>query len=176
MRKVFFFCLAGALLVAVSAMAQNKVVVIPLNSTKINKQQTLSYDPYSLQPFGTGAIGTTNGCTCNYVDTFATRVPLTLPVGAKIVSVSAAIYDGLGSTGYSLSLVRDVASIGSSILTSEFISTATGGAQTIEIVEANVTPALQETVDAGESFNLNFSAGAPFANGFCGAQVTIELP
>ncbi len=33
MRKVFFFCLAGALLVAVSAMAQNKVVVIPMGSS-----------------------------------------------------------------------------------------------------------------------------------------------
>ncbi|MHB8790836.1 MAG: hypothetical protein ACYDBT_13250 [Desulfobulbaceae bacterium] len=32
MRKVFLFCLATVLLVAVSAMAQNKVVVIPMGS------------------------------------------------------------------------------------------------------------------------------------------------
>jgi hypothetical protein len=103
-------------------------------------------------------------------------VPLTLPVGAKIISVSAAIFDSPGPTGYSLSLVRNVAGIGSTGLTSEFISTATGGAQSIEIVQADVTPALQETVDAGESFNLWFTAGAAWENGFCGAQVTIELP
>jgi hypothetical protein len=33
MRKIFFFCMATVLLISVSAMAQNKVVVVPMGSS-----------------------------------------------------------------------------------------------------------------------------------------------
>jgi len=175
MRKVLSIStVATVLFAAVLTSAADKVVVIPLNTTKISKQQTLVVDGFSAQPFAGGVIGTTNGCVTNYASATELNIPLTLPIGAKIKSASALIYDGTSNT-YTIKLMKRTLNDFTSV--SEELSSQDGGGLLIKIVNENLDPAVEEIVEDGESFYFTFyESGIGFGNGFCQGKITIELP
>ncbi len=178
MQRIMLSCLFSGMLVASSVIAANQVVVVPLNSTKISKQQTLIYNAFAMQQIGGDHINFRNGCAANSTDVGAIILPLTLPLGAKLVSIKTYALDS-GSSGlyFNIFLTRNNINLGSSKVTFSTLASANGGASNTDtIVELDLSPSVSETVDDGETFYLNFQSNGTNANGFCGAQVTIELP
>jgi hypothetical protein len=174
-KLVEMACLFTLLLFCGEAFAQTQpVVVIPLNSNKINKQQTINYGTFSLQLAGLQALTINNGCTTNDTDDGPGFIPLALPLGAKIVSVHVNIFDDSSAAVYQVFLGRSATE--SNTVVPNYIANVSGGSQSAKIVKEDLSPATPETVDEEETFFLLFNPGATGANGFCGAWVTIELP
>ncbi len=83
------------------------------------------------------------------------RVSLVVPVGARLVSVDVAMFDGapLVVGQYTVFLVKDALAVSSQ--SSAAIATAVlGGGQTSTIVHHLITPTTPEIVAANESFHL----------------------
>lgn len=170
------FCCVSILLFAVSVFAANKVVVVPLSSSSVSKQQTYMYDRDAFTIPGSGGdyIGYTNGCAVRS-DGGSGYVPLTLPLGARIVSAYVSIYDSPSTDTYWVGLKKHYIS-GGSYWGSTIIYTTGGSGTTAGVVKRNLTPKTTEIVEADESFSLEFNGQLSVENGFCMAQITLELP
>lgn len=180
MHKIFSLWLLTALLISTSALAQEKVVVVPLSSTKISQQQTLTYSAFAMQQTDGDTIVIRNGCTANNSDVSAIILPLSLPLGSEIVSIKTyALDSAFSAIVFYIYLYRGSIDMGSYEVIYSDLASATGGENTSSpssIVEFDLTPSVTETVDDKESFYLSFQSADSAVNGFCGAQVTIKLP
>lgn len=103
------------------------------------------------------------------------RVSLVIPVGARLVSVDVAMFDGapLVVGQYTVFLVRDA--LGASSQSSSAIAPPVlGGGQTNVIVHHLLIPTAAEIVDSTESFHLEIGSFTNNDNGFCQATVTYD--
>lgn len=175
--KVFFFLLPAALLITTESLAQNKVVVVPLSSSSISKQQTYMYDRDALRISGSSGayIHYLNGCANSSIDGMNSFVPLMLPLGAKIVSIFVNIYDGSSTEEYDIRLIRHYISEGT-FWSQTVIYTQGGSSTSAQVVKKLLTPKTTEIVEENESFTLNFTTDSSIANSFCSAEITLELP
>ena len=105
----------------------------------------------------------------------AGRVPLVVPVGARLISVDVAMFDGpaLVVGQYTVFLVRDTLA-GSSQSPLAIAPAVLGGGQTNIIVHHVITPTATEIVASGESFQLQIGSFTNNDNGFCQAIVTYD--
>jgi hypothetical protein len=125
------------------------------------RNQTVTLSGYALVPFGLNPVQSTqNGCVSSYNGSLGT-VPLAIPVGARITSVTAHTFASGGT--YTMTLFRVLAgSNGLAMFTIRQASVSgVSGDQTTD-----VTPTTPETVDANESFLLRFDDGIATAAGF----------
>lgn len=175
--KPIFCLISVVLLIATETLSADKVVVVPLSSSSISKQQTYKYDRDALRISGISGsyIHYLNGCANNSVDGASSFVPLTFPVGAKIVSIFVNIYDGSSTDGYDIRLIRHYIS-GVNFYGPTVIYTTGGSSTSPQIAKKLLTPKTPETVDGNESFTLQFTTDSASANSFCSAQITLELP
>lgn len=106
MKKIImFFCVVALVLVALPTYAANKVVVIPLNTSKGGPGNWKSVSVSSLGGIPrTSSITTAQGTTCGSVGRYATSggsefltVPIQLPDGATITAFTAVICDNTAS-------------------------------------------------------------------------------
>lgn len=103
------------------------------------------------------------------------RVSLVLPVGARLVSVDVAMFDGAPNVvgQYTVFLVKDA--LGASSQSSAAIAPAVlGGGETNVIVHHLITPDATEIVASAESFHLEIGSFSNNNNGFCQATVTYD--
>ena len=103
------------------------------------------------------------------------RVSLVVPVGARLISVDVAMFDGpIVSVGaYTVFLVKDVLA-GSSQSSAAIAPAVLGGGQTNVIVHHVITPTATEIVDSNESFHLELGSFSSDDDGFCQATVTYD--
>lgn len=135
---------------------------------------TLSVDPSAMALRGslTATKGTTNGCATN-VDSAATTgiVSLALPVGARILSISTAVYDGTSADAYELTLLRFVTGQTNLILDGS-TTLGSGGAGSVVINHTQTT--INHVVAADETFAIHMSNLKSFNNGLCQVFVTYD--
>lgn len=103
------------------------------------------------------------------------RVSLVVPVGARLISVDVAMFDGpVVSVGqYTVFLVRDTLA-GSAQSSTAIAPAVLGGGQTNVIVHHVITPDAAEIVASNESFHLEIGNFSSNDNGFCQATVTYD--
>ncbi|MBM7519522.1 hypothetical protein [Nocardioides nitrophenolicus] len=144
---------------------------------RVPTSHTLAISPWAMVLTGstTAGYGTTNGCVTNFDNTTTASgsVPLTLPVGSRITSVTASVYDGTSADTYSLNLVRYLPT--PTGLTSDSTTPlGSGGAGSI-VVTTTTTP-VNLLIDAQHTFAITMSNLRNFNNGLCSLQVTYEDP
>jgi len=175
---IFFLICAGMFFMfAGYVSAADKVVVVPLKSSSISKQRTYMIHKNALRVTGATSsyISYINGCAVNSSPGEVGFVPLTLPLGAKIVSVWVGVYDNSSNETYTVRLKRNYLSGGT--LWGDSVFYVTGGSGTGPgVVKKNLTPKITEIVDEDEFFQLEFTSNSGTANGFCFAEITVELP
>jgi hypothetical protein len=103
------------------------------------------------------------------------RVSLVVPVGARLVSVDVAMFDGVPLVvgQYTVFLVKDVLAV-SSQSSAAIAPAVLGGGQTSTIVHHLLTPTVPEIVASNESFHLELGSFTNNDNGFCQATVTYD--
>ena len=146
-----------------------------------NSVHSDNYNEISMVFTNMGATGVTmsqvpGSCLGNSGVTNAPgRVSLVIPVGARLVSVDVAMFDGapLVVGQYTVFLVRDA--LGASSQSSSAIAPPVlGGGQTNVIVHHLLIPTAAEIVDSTESFHLEIGSFSNNDNGFCQATVTYD--
>ena len=133
---------------------------------------------FSMEFITTGAVKSRapGSCIGNSTGTIATGyVPLTVPIGARLISVDVAMFDGpavlVGS--YTAFLVKDVLA-GSAQGSAAIAPAVIGGGLSSIIVHHVITPTDTEIVASGESFHLELGAFSSNDDGFCQATVTYD--
>ena len=136
---------------------------------------THTFSPAGIRWIGSNAYSTFNGCQTRPTGATANGyVPLTLPVGATVLSARVAAFDSntAGAT-YTVSLWSELPnSVG---LTSTPRGNGTGGDVALRTDIHTITPASTWVVQPGETAFLSFSTSAVSANGLCSVQVTYRL-
>lgn len=146
-----------------------------------NSVHSDNYNEISMVFTNMGAVGVVmsqapGSCLGNSGATGAPgRVSLVVPVGARLISVDVAMFDGapLVVGQYTVFLVRD-ALAGSSQSSAAIAAAVLGGGQTNVIVHHLITPTATEIVDSNESFHLEIGSFQNNDNGFCQATVTYD--
>lgn len=142
---------------------------------RVSTSHTLTINPWSMILFGsTASYGTTNGCITNS-DTSAVTgyVPLTLPVGSRITSITTSVYDGGSADTYALALVRYLPQ--TNFLTVDSTTPlGSGGAGSVVVTTSTVN--VSQVVDDQHSFAISLTNLKSFNNGLCGVRVTYEDP
>ena len=96
------------------------------------------------------------------------EIPITIPVGSRLISVDTLVLDSPGPTTYSVDLIKTtITSLGVTIVHLGFVS-GLGG--TTGLVHTLITPATTEIAGAGVSYALRVGDFANSFNNFC--QVT----
>jgi len=141
MKKIImFFCGVALVLVALPTYAANKVVVIPLNSSKSGPGNWTSVSVSSMGAIPrTSSVATEQGTSCsNAIGRYTTTgtsefmtVPIELPDGATITAFTAVICDNTSSYSSSMYLYR-----------SDSVSVASTGTS---VAEASTTPFTKTT-------------------------------
>ena len=137
-------------------------------------KHTIHHDTYGPQSLivhsGNPSTGVMN---CTQTGGGFTTVPLIVPVGAKLISIEVDVIDGASSTLYSLQLIKYTVNPTGSTLSPLASAAAQGGnTGSAPRVHHTLTPAVAETVEAGESFNLEVNTTS--GNAFCGATLNYE--
>jgi len=143
---------------------------------QIPTSHTLSISPWTMALTGStsAGLGTSNGCVTNFDSVAATgRLPLTLPIGSRITSITTAVYDGASPETYALNLVRSVTTP-TGLNTDGTTPLGSGGAESIVVTTSTVS--VDQTVDAQHSFAITLSNLRSFNNGLCAVQVTYQDP
>ena len=151
MKKIImFFCVVALVLVALPTYAADKVVVIPLNTSKGGPGNWKSVSVSSMGGIPrTSAITTAQGDTCTSLGRYATAgedefltVPIQLPDGATITALTAVICDNTTSYHDDVYLYRSdgtkIAHTGTSIAeasTTPFTKTTTNISSGNEVVD-----------------------------------------
>ena len=135
---------------------------------------TQSYSPFGM--VFTGAMGTStyNGCPTRPTGGANGWLGLTIPVGARLGTITASVFDDGSTNQYGLTLSRHA--VTPTLLTWETVSSGTGGSSTTTGTAAvDLTPATETVIGPGESLLLSFSTSTN-SNGFCGITVEYTLP
>ena len=134
---------------------------------------TVHHDTYSPNTLIVHSGGPTLGISgCTQTSGYTT-VPLVVPVGAKLISVEVDVIDGAAATLYSLQVAKyTVSPTGATLLA--IASLAAQGATTGSAprVHHTMVPTTPETVETGESFDLEVNTTG--GNAFCGATLNYE--
>ena len=149
--------------------------------TKVQEDAAVHSDVYNMfsmiftnaGPPGVVMSRTPGSCLGNSGATGAPgRIPILIPVGARLISVDVATFDGpVVSVGaYTVFLVKDVLA-GTAQSSAAIAPAVLGGGQTNVIRHDLITPDAVETVTAGESFHLEIGSFTSDDNGFCQAIV-----
>ena len=128
-----------------------------------------SYDVRWEQPaFFTLAIN--NSCVGNSTATgIFGEIPITIPVGSRLMSVDTLVLDTAGPTTYSVDLIKTtITALGVTVVHLGFVPNLGGG--TGGLVHTLITPATAEIAAAGVSYALRVGDFSNSANDFC--QVT----
>jgi hypothetical protein len=97
------------------------------------------------------------------------EVPITIPVGSRLISVDTLVLDTAGPTTYSIDLIRTtITTLGVTVAHLGFVSGLGGG--TGGLVHTLITPAAVEIAGAGVSYAIRVGDFSNSANAFC--QVT----
>ena len=130
-----------------------------------------SYGPMSIITFsGSPGTGVSN---CTQTGGGLNIVPLTIPVGAKLISIEVDVIDGASSALYSLQLVKYTVNATGSTLSAVASAAAQGaGTGSAPRVHHTLAPAVPETIEAGESLNLEVNTTS--GNAFCAATFNYE--
>ncbi len=104
------------------------------------------------------------------------RIPIRIPVGARLISVDVATFDGpiVSEGAYTVFLVKDVLTA-TSQTGSAIAPIVVGGGQTNVIRNDLIIPDAPETVTAGESFYLQIGSFSSNDDGFCQAIVNYTI-
>ncbi len=151
MKKIFMlFCVVALVLVALPTYAANKVVVIPLNTSKSGPGNWKSVSVSSLGGIPrTSSVTTAQGLICDSVGRYATAggsefltVPVQLPDGATITAFTAVICDNTATYGDSVYLYRsdgtsiaDTSTSAAEASTTPFTKTTTSISPGAEVVD-----------------------------------------
>jgi len=146
----------------------------------VRAEQVLNIPSMSLQTIS-AELWQEAGCMSrNPGEPFATGqgwVPLVLPVGARLVSVTVTMRDAAGPETYGVQLLRqsmvESDTFGDALSTG-ILAMDSGGSGDNVAVEHTLVP-VQPIVGEGQWFVLSIDLGVhPSTNGFCGATVTID--
>ncbi len=149
MKKIImFFCVVALVLVALPTYAANKVVVIPLNTSKGGPGNWKSVSVSSLGGIPrTSSVTTAQGYTCTSLGRYATSggsefltVPIQLPDGATITALTAVICDNTASYNDDVYLYR-----------SDAVSIAH---TSTSIAEASTTPFTKTTTTISSGYEV----------------------
>jgi hypothetical protein len=123
------------------------------------------------------APSTINNCTTLSSGVSFGVIPLDLPIGAAIHSISAVVFDGAASTPYSIGLFRQrTGPTGIDIGGGTPLLEITGGTSSIAAITSVATSSSTFPVTATDSYWLEVSLGTASANAFCSATVTVTMP
>ena len=96
------------------------------------------------------------------------EIPITIPIGSRLISVDTLVLDTAGPTTYSVDLIRTtITTLGVSVAHLGFVS---GLGNSIGLVHTLITPAAVEIAAAGVSYALRVGDFSNTSNAFC--QVT----
>jgi len=99
------------------------------------------------------------------------EVPIIMPVGSRLISVTTLVLDSAGPSIYSVDLIRTTnTTLGSSVA---HVGTVNGGAST-GIVPSVITPAATEIVQPGASYSVRVGAFSNSFNDFCSVTVVYD--
>ena len=115
-------------------------------------------------------LTTNNSCVGNSTSNgIFGEVPITIPVGSRLISVDTLVLDTAGPTAYSVDLIKTtITALGVTVVHLGFVSGLGGG--TGGLVHTLITPATAEIAAAGVSYALRVGDFANSFNDFC--QVT----
>jgi hypothetical protein len=118
-----------------------------------------------------------NNCTTATPGSAFGVIPLDLPIGAAIDSISAVVFDGAASTPYSVGLYRQrTGATGIDTGGGTPLLEITGGTSSNVATTGIATSSSSFPVTATDSYWLEVSLGTAPANGFCSATVTVTMP
>jgi len=113
------------------------------------------------------------GCIASNDVVGTARVPIIVPIGARLISVDVATYDGPGASAlYGLNLSRT--SFDGTAYTPVALQSTSRGNLIGVFVHDVFTPPTAEVVDVGETFDIRLSGLDSNANAFCGMVVTYD--
>ena len=100
-------------------------------------------------------------------------MPLTVPVGAKLISIEVDVIDSASSVLYALQFVKyTVNPTGSTLGVLANAAAQGAGTGSATRVHHTLIPTIPEVIEAGESVNLEVNT--PTGNAFCGATFNYE--
>ncbi len=140
----------------------------------VRRQQTIMVSGLAMTAVRTGTVNPSTGCASISASTASDRVghiALSLPVGARVHSVTFTMLEGLGT--YTIALYRHFGS-GPSFFEQVIASTVTGGVSFDDNVTRTLTPTTPEIVDPGEALTVRFAQGNSVA-AVCHVAVTVDL-
>ena len=140
-----------------------------------SKTQTISYGPDAPHWIFGGNRLSVNGCISVSAGTAIAHIPLDLPFGSQISSISASILDSSGNaSAYSFSLRRaTVSNTGITYSPNPLLEIAGGSGSGVSFGSAFGSAVF--TVTDTDSYYLEFTT-TPATNAFCNASVTYLLP
>ena len=140
-----------------------------------SKTETIVYSPAALNwVFGDENRLPVNNCITRSTGSTTAQIPLDLPIGSRISSISAAILDSSSSaTSYSLSLKRSTVTDTGISNSANLLEIAGGSNSGVQFGAAAGSAVF--TVTDTESYYLEFVTGAA-TNAFCNATVTYTTP
>jgi len=129
------------------------------------------YGMWDIEEISTGKkfIGTSAGCL--YDPDVDGIIPLSIPVGSRLVSFDAAVLDLLGTNDFDVSVGKTTT--GATSNTGSNVATAAGGTQNNVLTHIVLTPATTEIADANESFFFTMHIEGSSA-AFCNAVLTYD--
>ena len=136
-----------------------------------NRTVRLSVDPTTAQ-LSQGNPLKANDCASATLNNGTMTLPLSLPIGARLLNIDIAFYDGFDSTLYRAWVQRWFPAPEGMRL--DQIASTSGGAGSggNDLVNVHVTPTTPTTVAEGEWYEILFAGMAGGANGIC--SVTVE--
>jgi hypothetical protein len=127
-----------------------------------------------------GELAFLRNCASSDTPEGTARLPIPLPIGARLISVKVNVFDGGGAnslTPYTVDLNRyTLTNIGQEI--SFNLGHFTGGLLTANTGTTTLTPPGSEIAIEGFTYDLDFTGlttFAPTGNGFCSAVVTYDV-
>jgi len=132
-----------------------------------------AYPATRIQLDSTGVRRVLKGCISSNSFVGSAKVPIVVPIGARLISVDVASYDGPGSSAiYGLNLSR-ISLDGTAYTPTALQSTSRGNLLGVFVHDV-FTPPAEEIVDVGETFEVQITGLDANANGFCGLVVTYD--
>lgn len=139
------------------------------------RTQTVTISGLSMTPETTSVITTWNGCARANNGLYRGWLQLPVPIGARIVNVTARVYDADAAVQYLVQMVKYTnLSTGDGSLGVAGGAGGTAGAGGV-VVTWNLTP-FDETVQPGEKFIVHWAGGTTSTNALCDVTVTYQLP
>jgi hypothetical protein len=142
------------------------------------KTQDITFGSRAVEWYGSSSgPSTVNNCTTQSSGVPFGVIPLNLPVGAAINSITAVVWDSSSASTYSVALLRQrTSSSGIDVNGGNPMLQVTGG-QASNVATTNVaTSSSSFPVTATDSFWLEINLGSALTNAFCSATINVTMP